>query len=58
MDAEPTDEERRMAAYLNCHPDRPDTWPREMIARLNGIYKQHGHRRLMRELQRILTPNG
>jgi hypothetical protein len=28
---EPTDDQRRMAAMLNLHPDTPDDWPMDII---------------------------
>ncbi|MCK1430922.1 hypothetical protein [Bradyrhizobium sp. 87] len=29
--SEPTDDQRRMAAMLNLHPDTPDDWPMDII---------------------------
>lgn len=51
--SEVTDDERRMAACLNCNPTEPETWPMGLIRRLIRIKTVYGQQRLYIELDKL-----
>lgn len=46
-------EHRKMADYLNLHPDKPETWPISILDRLIYIKSTEGDKRLFEELRKL-----
>jgi hypothetical protein len=54
--SEPDATNQRMAQLLNLHPERPDTWPTELLDRLALLEMERGREALLREVTRLLSP--
>lgn len=47
--------QERMARHFNLSPDKPETWPMELINRLIWVEKNEGRPGLYRELRKALS---
>lgn len=53
----PTQNQARMASFLNLAPDMPETWPMETLDYLIYIERRDGSGGLYREIGRLLNPH-
>jgi hypothetical protein len=56
MEAHPSDEELRMASFLNLDVNLPDTWPRDVLRRLIDLEVRDGRDALNREIRMLTSP--
>lgn len=47
---------QRIAAFLNCNPNEPASWPIKTINELIAIEQNLGHKALLMQLNAMMTP--